>query len=399
MPTLPNPLTRTMRVLVGAIRTFVGRFFRGDEPEPLAAMAESWRTYRESLDRFYALAEGRLAEGASLEPGELERLDPALDGALAASEQIRRAAERGLRTTHGLEHEGLTDMLLATAAVDAMVAVDLAAVDPDLAYYSGGLRESGEERTGERREMLADADRLFGIEGEGPAPIAGAQLDPGADALRAEAWGRIDELVELASRPALRIGTSIASLALGRLIEVVSLDVGRTFRDALRDVGVGRRTLRFVGEHAKKLLEVVAPGFADEMVELASEGAQVERVVGRVAGADRGKEEVARQLHRAQPVPDPRASELQLGMKRLIDGYETQMKWVGRGAKWVGWGKEILSVLLVHVGGPLAVAGILLAGGAYVGYSATDRIDGRDLGPLDLVDGVVRLSERLEPTR
>jgi hypothetical protein len=118
-------------------------------------------------------------------------------------------------------------------------------------------------------------------------------------------------------------------------------------------------------------------------------------VVGRVAGADKGKEEVASLLERAQPVPDARSSELQLGMNRLVDAYETQMKWVDRGAKWVGWGKEILSVLLVHVGGPLAVAGILLGGGAYVGYSATDRIDARNLGPLDLVDGVVRLTERL----
>ena len=354
-------------------------------------MRAAWEGYRSSLQEFYEVAARPLAAGAKLEPAELARLDPALDSALASSEQIRRAGKRALRTARYHEYDEVAELLLATAAVDAMVAVDVAAVDPGLAEYSSPEGGTPAERAAERGLTLDEVDALFA---RGPDVIAGAQRDPDPDALRMEVEEAIDELVRLAAGPAGRFGRSIASIGLADLLEVVSFEVGKTFKDALKDMGVGRRALGFVREHALKLIELGVPhAIAETMVEIGTEGIDISGFVGRVARAEDGKAMARREARGAQSLDPGKTADLQTALSLLISRYRGHTKWLGRSARWLGWGSSALASFLP--GGFLAVAAVNLAGAAYVGYSVIDRIDARKLHFADRVEGVVRLVRKL----
>jgi hypothetical protein len=80
----------------------------------------------------------------------------------------------------------------------------------------------------------------------------------------------------------------------------------------------------------------------------------------------------------------------------LESNYRKHMQWLGRSARWLRRGASPLAHLGALAVGPLSyaiVSGVFFVGIGYVGYSLTDRLDARNLGFADRVEGVVRLVE------
>jgi hypothetical protein len=389
-------------------------------------MREAWASVAEHARHFHEMSGGQLIEGQAIEgfPGNLVGV---LDPLLAYSETLRRQGDSALRD--GEDYELVSTLMLGAASVDAMLARDLATLDPDVnrnryepwfAEQGGdpeSLAEDADPRSifEEGEDLLSEVGELFG---GAPQPSAGRCPFPDRPALVSETEATIERLVGVAAGPATDLARGLATVAVAASGELLSalmhLDVvtelerrgrelnkhaPRFLREHVAKVATLRSDHRVVDEMAKKVREKTVETIGEEIEEQA-EGpvASLLRFVSAPAVAAAHAEQ---RVGHAPEISQDQGDALLAELTTLQRMYGEQMHWIGKSALWLRRGAR----LLVHLGavavGPLSYAigaGVFFVGFGYVGYSLADRIDARDLGVADRVDGVVRLVDRHIPT-
>jgi hypothetical protein len=385
----------------------------------ISGMQEAWGSFEGHARSFRESARESLLAGEALEE-QSEELVSVLDALVESSENLRRQGDSALR--EGEEYEYVSTLILATAAVDAMLARDLAVLDPeiDLARLEEWLSGRGGERT--ILEEDAEPDRVF-KEGERlleevgqlfsgqPPPNAGRSPNHDRATLASEATTAIERLENLATPPARDLAGGLVGVAFagvgGFLSAAVHIDVvteieragntlnkhaPRLLREHVAKVATLRSDSRILDEMAKEVGERV-----DARVDAAG---VVGSLLRSVYGSQKAVAHVRQRIDNAPELTDQQADALLADLTALHSKYSGQMHWLGKSALWLRRGAR----LMVHLGalavGALSYAiggGVFFVGFGYVGYSLTDRIDARNLGFADRVDGVIRLVDRHIP--
>jgi len=374
-------------------------------------MREAWHQLRPRVAGFYELATPFLEGVVRREP--IEELDRQAQAALDASSRVRAEAEEQLVTASGAEYAEVSVLLLAAATVDAMLACDIAMLDPELGMgYTGALDDPGVEFAAigsERTEILSDADALFGL--EATAGSAGAQAITEPAVLTREVHQATQRLVKTAAEPERELVRGFLTVSIGELVAVADLVPHLT---ALAGEWHHRahRACGFLREHVQK---IAALGH-DEAIEVELEhelpetfGEQLSRrldirdLLARLAAVEAADEQTSTAIDRAATRGlCASAVDLLIGDLIALEAeYRKQTEWLTRSARWVRRGATplIRVIDLIAPGaGTLAgrpiLAGAFMVGGLYVAYSLTDRIDARQLHGLDRIEGIVRLVDR-----
>lgn len=202
--------------------------------------------------------------------------------------------------------------------------------------------------------------------------------------------------MDLASEPAGEILRGVALLAGGEAVELLSNALQVEVVEAVSEAapGFAGRAKRFLLEHVLKLLELRGDWLADDIGDKVAEWIHPRNLLVKAARAEGAKTSTQTTIEGAKALDAEAVDALRSDLGHLHHGYVTQTVWIAKSARWLRRGSSLLCVLLASVGGPLALAGVYLVGGGYVVYSLMDRIDARDLGAADLVEGVVRLVTR-----
>lgn len=373
----------------------------------IQGMSSAWPQFRAAVDGFYSEAGERLRNGESLDADSFERISLPLDAAWEWSITLRREAEEVLLSSTGQLYEDAARLLLVAAAVDAMLATDIAAVDPNPGIAElrspdpleeGATYQSVDE---ERRQMLEEADAEYLDMPE----MAGAEVPRDKNAVIREVEGSIDELIELAEDPGRGMVRGLASVAVGGVVEFVALAAEADVSSGLEQAahGMSSRVPKFVAEFVLKIRDLHLPGtdfireVAEQVKEVFSDRLNVAGLLKKLAAADKATD-LARGAIDRSTHPDPDA--LQRDLTELTRAYKKQTKWLAKTAKWLRRGGLPISHLLTPVIGPVGppvIGGVFLLGAGYVGYSVTDRIDARNLGFAGPIDGVVVLVDRHFP--
>jgi len=389
-------------------------------------MREAWASVEGYARQLHEMSGGQLIEGQAIEgfPGNLPGV---LDPLLESSEALRREGDLALRD--GEDYELVSTLMLGAATVDAMLARDLATLDPDVdrdRFEPWFAREGGNpERLAEDadpRSIFEESEDLLGEVGElfggAPQQSEGRSPFPDRPALVGEIEAEIEGLVSLAAGPATDLARGLVIVAIAASGELLSalmhLDVvtelerrgqelnrhaPRFLREHVAKVSTLRGDHRVVDEMAKKVSEKTVERIGEEIEEQA-EGpvASLLRFVSAPAVAAAHTDQ---RVAHAPEITQDQGDTLLAGLTTLRVTYGEQMRWIGKSALWLRRGTR----LLVHLGavavGPLSYAigaGVFFVGFGYVGYSLADRIDARDLGVADRVDGVVRLVDRHIPS-
>ncbi len=379
----------------------------------IEGMSQAWLSYSEGVGNFYEIAGPILSGGEPLAPDVFEgnSLREALDGALAASLRIRLGAAGPLAGSRRESYERIARMLLAAAAVDAMVACDLAALDPYRAgaYRGGpGLGEADAETIqGERFETIRRAGAEFEQLGKAfPAGAGEGGVDGGGAQLILDVSATLRALQRDAGKPARRFVGNLLSIGLG---EAVTLVLAVTHVDLMARLQhaasiIGRHAPGFLREHLAKLLALGAEGAEEatkELVESAPQAvlwrAPIEAVLAKIAAVERGREHVETVINATPVLPPDGVVELKRDLTTLGHNFQAQMELLEKSAKWLGRGGSLLSHLVslaLPGAGVAVVCGVHAIGGGYVAYSLIDRVDARDLRIADRVEGVVPLVDR-----
>lgn len=375
----------------------------------IQGMSEAWSSYRNAVDHFYSVAGERLRNGESLDPDGFLTIGQTLDSATEWSGAIRREAEELLAFATGSLYDDISRLVLVAAAVDAMLANDIVAVDPDPEIAElrspDPLDEGATYQTtdDERHQMLQEADAEFL---DMPEPqMAGAREPPNKQAVIREVHGSVDELMKLAGDPGRQMVRGIVSVAFGAIgtfvAEVVAADV--TTHLATAAGSLPSRAPKFIDEYVLKLRSLremvpdVIEEIADHVEEVLAGHLSVAALLAKVAASGNAKTEVSGRINGSTTATASDADALQSELIGLEKAYGKQTKWLGKSAKWLRRGGVPASRLLIPVIGPVGpavVGGVFLLGAAYVAYSVTDRIDARKLGFAGRVDGVIVLVER-----
>jgi hypothetical protein len=389
-------------------------------------MREAWVSVEGQARLFHNLSEGFLVEGQAMEgfPGDLVDV---LDPLLASSERLRRRGDSALR--EGEDYELVSTLMLGAASVDAMIARDLATLDPDVNpdryepwfVEQGGdperLVEDADPRTifEDGEELLSEVGELFG---SAPQRALGRSPFPDRLTLVSETEAEIKRLIDLAAQPATDFARGLVTVAFAASGELLSalmhLDVVSELER--RGRGLNKHALRFLREHVAKvatlrsdhrIVDELATKIREETTETIGEeieehakgpAASLLRFVSAPAAA---AAHAAQRVSHAPEITQDQGDGLLAELTTLRVMYDEQMRWVGKSALWLRRGAR----LLVHLGavavGPLSYAigaGVFFVGFGYIGYSLADRIDARDLGVADRIEGVVRLVDRQIPS-
>lgn len=162
-----------------------------------------------------------------------------------------------------------------------------------------------------------------------------------------------------------------------------------------------KRAAGFLREHVGKV-EALHPD-ARVLADVAGrlrERVRAEKLLDGVAGAALADRIVAARILAADQFTEQTAENLAADLRELTGPFRRQSEVIGKSAGWLRWGATPLTHLVAPIVGHAIVAGVYLTGIGYVAYALTDRIDARDLGIADRVDGVVRIVEaRTRPAR
>ncbi len=380
-------------------------------------MQRTWVPLSEELARFYEYARPRLLEVTPFNDDDYEQVSPMLDLVLTLSEQIRHEADAELRDARGAEYELASTMLLAAATVDAMLATDLATLDPDpqlqeLGYVYRLAEVEGIERLDrDRNEVLDDTNTLFRGQAQ---PLGGAQGGGTPEGLINEVEGSIDALTQLALGPARDSIAGLVNAAGGPVLHFVTSVAHIEVTLALERVATKLarwHSPRFLREYVSKIVTLRAEGGVVDTVgrelsgaaeeaavdQLAEDLANASRVVfllTRIANTDGARFHASQSILAKEGLSSPAIESLEGELRKLEGDYKTQMKWAGRSARWLGRGGPILGHLMAPGVSVPVLCGVFFVGTGYVAYSLVDRIDERNLGFADHVEGVVRLVDR-----
>jgi hypothetical protein len=377
-------------------------------------MHEAWASLEEYARNFREMSrESLLAEQALEEPSD--ELVGVLDPLLESSERLRRQGDSALR--EGEEYEWVSTLMLGAAAVDAMLARDLSVLEPGLdhdsvrAWFESQGEHIEEEDPGavfeEGEELLTEVGRLFG---EAPEQLAGRSPFPNHPALVGETEDTLENLMRLAVGPATDLARGLVTVAMAGSGELLSAALHLDIVTELEHSGekLGRHAPRFLREHVAKvatlrsderIIDEMAKKVGEEIEERA--GGPVDALLRFVSAPTVAAAHAVQRVGHAPEITQEQGDALLADLTTLQARYDEQMRWVGKSARWLRRGAR----LLVHLGavavGPLSYAigaGVFFVGFGYVGYSLADRIDARDLGFADRVEGVVRLVDRQIPS-
>jgi hypothetical protein len=391
-----GPLGRVLQtlgqVLLGlgtTVRGVVARILGRPPPRRSDRVRGAWPPFRDGVAALYTRVGDRLGTGGYLEPTELEALTPVLDTTLEASARIRTQARRALRRAPSDDYDEITALVLAAASVDAMLAADIAYLDPRLADARDREEDAPEEMRAYREATLTEADRLFARPG---VAVAGGQAAGDPDALRKVVDGEVDRLVQLAEKPAHEVVRGVTALAIGSLLELIPIDPSEQIGRLLSGLP-NSWPVRFLREHLLKLIELKPPEDAAEEVAEVTNGIDFAPALAAIAGVRVAKTRSAARINAAAAVSRDAEASLRTDLTALTTGYATQTHWIEKSARWVRRGGVPLSHLLAPTG-PIVVGAVFMVGGSYLVYSLTDRLDARRLGIADRVVGVVRLVQQ-----
>ncbi|MHB1834692.1 MAG: hypothetical protein ACYCXW_06980 [Solirubrobacteraceae bacterium] len=305
-------------------------------------MSEAWPRFREAVDAFYYEARDRLRNGESLDPDSFERAGAPLDAAWEWSITIRREAEDELASATAAQYDHTVRLLLVAAAVDAMLASDIAVLDPNPEVAElrspdplgqGATYESTDQ---ERNAMLGEADAEYrDIPG-----IAGAQTPPDKEALIGEAHSSIDGLMKLAEDPGRGMVRGLASVVVGVAAEFVTAAVEADVTSNLEAAanGMSSRMPRFLAEYALKVRaihEIVPDAIgevAHEITEVVTEHLSVAGLLAKVAATRQAKDKVATVIRGSTKATVAAADALQRDLHELTTAYGKQTKWLSLNA-------------------------------------------------------------------
>jgi hypothetical protein len=384
----------------------------------IEGMRVGWRALAPALDAFYDRAGGALLERQRLDEEQFSALDPLLGEMLEASAAIRREAEDELSEERIDGYQQTAELLLATATLDALLASDLARLEPfpqiaptelpSLAeIFDGWTRErierelelelpSPQEIFAEGQETLAQVAILF----DAIPPLGGGEHHPRSrQALSGDARDAIVNLVELADGPGaelLRGFWAAASLGASGLLDAAErVEVLAKLQRSVEAL-VGRSP-RFLREHVAKIARLCPQSwFVDEatssLADRFSARSLLERVAQSQLAADRSRDWIANAPRLSWPAID----DLRRDLDELESRYRKHTKWIRKSARVLRFGNKPLAGVAVATLGPpglVVLPGVFALGAGYVAYSLADRLDARELGVADLVPGVVRLVE------
>ena len=393
----------------------------------IEGMVVEWRRVAEAADEFYARTERRLIAGETLPPKELEALLPLTEAMVSSSERTRDEAIGPLEE-RGATRELAADLLVAAAAVDALLARDLAALDPiSVSRLAPGRRLSSAvierlrpapveadegrpdqvQQVAEGRELLAQVQALFDdTMPEGGLPlIAGrAPVYRTPYALIGDVRDTVTDVVDTAVAPTKHlIAGFFVSAGLGVTHVISAAELVKAVNSLDPSLGKALQPApKMLRQHVLKLAAVMPEGWGfNSAAEALTDRLSPQRLLQKVADAPGAVKISAACIQMSDPaVVEERASVLIDDLERLETSYKKHLKWLRRSAAILRYGALPLATAAnaaVPGGGWLIMPGVFALGTGYVAYSLTDRLDARNLGPADLVDGVVRLVERRIP--
>jgi hypothetical protein len=395
----------------------------------LRLVAET-RAFREATEEY-------LRGGASLDAERFAEWAQSFDEILGLSEGLRRQADRTLRDARagrggkaaesgeaaeaywhpadryestpeepdrygpaGAAHRRASDVVLAAAAIDALLARDLLALDSDAEHDRGEdpLGASLEETYAEGALLLDEADGLFG---GALAPARGGSPQASRGELLLTVQEIAGRLGQRAEPPAHDLASGLLTAAGGGVLDFLSstqhLDVLSSLEE--RAKRLAKHAPRFLREHVAKIVTLrhdswVSDEAAGQAMEWAAHQIGVAPMLYGISGLDRGVAMSAARIENAPAVDQAGAQQLTTDLEALDAGFAAHMEWLGKSARWLRRGASPLTHLGALTLGPLGppvLAGVFFVGIAYVAYSLTDSLDARDLGFGDRVEGVVPL--------
>jgi hypothetical protein len=384
----------------------------------IAGMTEAWERLRAGADELYSQTSEYLMAGQILEYGRLSDFGSLLDQMLEASEQMQQQADAALTELTATEDEQTADhdyvqiaeLTLAAAAVDALLARDILALDPDI-EYDRDEEPAAEGSTpadiyAEGQALLKRVDDLFN---ELLRPLAGrSPYDPGDPQILIDEVELVTRrLVDLAGPPTHELVLGLRKVATGPISGVFSAvqHLGVISTLDLRAQALAKHAPRFVRAHVAKIVTLRPDGrvldeTAEQLTDWIVENMNTVALLERVADSPKAVAAASTWIEAISSIEQEQADALLADLTTLSNDYRKHMDWIGDSAKWLRRGASPLSHLGAAVVGPLSYAvatGIFFVGIGYVGYSLTDRLDARRLGFADRVEGVVRLVERHLP--
>jgi hypothetical protein len=410
-------------------------------------MGKSWEVVVSEAHEFYAQTSEYLRTGRPLDRGPFLELTPRLDQMLNASEELRRQADAVLRPydeayearrreegyetrQHDAEYElgrrdawyepnqreeeygrqrkeeygQVSKLLLAAATIDAMLARDIAALDPDIEYARHeelAAEESNPESLYfEGKRDLEQADALFrGLS----AQLAGGAALPDRQALIGEVQQVTADLFNRANAPAHDFMLGLLDVAGGGALDFLSAGQHVDVLDTLEKTGqkLAKHAPRFLRAHVSKIVTLRPDGsIVTRMAERIAGRTAVRDLLVFVAAPERLDMLAGERITNAPNITEEAAAGLRHDLMVLEHDYQEQMDWIGKSARWLRRSVKPLKHLVFLIFGPLShvvICGVFFVGLGYVGYSLTDRFDARDLGFADRVEGVSRLVVRHIP--
>ncbi len=381
----------------------------------IAGMRSEWRILQEGLEGIRPSISEALAAGQPIAGFSDDQLR-SLDQILEASESLRRQGDLAIRDEE--PYQVVSVLLLAAAAVDVMVASDLAEVDSEFNPGQGAafLREYGrdptefEPVTGELAEgIIREGDGLISevadlFETLAP-PIFGSSPFPDRAALRHGVQNGVTQMVDAGVPPATGLAKGMFTLSFGGLGEFISATMHADVAAELARSAhhLGKHSPRFLREHVAKMATLrsdqrTVDRVTDRVKEATEEAVEhfglIESLLGFVAGPEDCIAYSERKIASAFVIENQHADALVHGLASLQANWNRQMHWIAISARWLRRGIRFLAHLAAAAIGPLSYvfgAGIFLVGLGYVCYALADHLDARNLGLADRVPGVVRI--------
>jgi hypothetical protein len=387
----------------------------------IEGMRLAWLRLAPALDGFYERAGGPLMEGQRLDEQRFAVLDELVGPMIEASAAIRSEAESVLSETIGEDYASASELLLAAATLDVVLACDLAVLEPvqepksasppsasapsfsdvfDLWSLERSMREaeapSPLEVFAEGQEAVGQVAVLFDAI---PAVGGGEHRPRSRAALLGDTRDAVVNLVALAESPGSELVKGFfagAGAGIGAVIDAAARGDALSKLRVDTDAIIGRSP-RFLREHVAKLVSLCPESwFVDEATSAVASRLSVRKMLERVAEADVAVERSGQWIESAPQLRWPAIDNLRRDLDGLEGRYRKQTKLIRKSARILRFGAVPLSGVACATLGPAGLAvvpGVFALGTGYIAYSLTDRLDARDLGVLDLVEGVVRLVE------
>lgn len=367
-------------------------------------MRDGWERLAGRVGDFYGEVREPLLAGIPISRDGTAPVQRLTEEILESSAAIRSEGADALSGASQRDYGRATELLLAVASIDALLATDLAALASPGA--PGGPLELDEEAEvisreaglDEGQQLIAEVDDLF----RGLARATGAApANPEPAQLIAEARDAALQLTMSAAVPGDTLARGfIAATSLGAVPAFEVLSQMHVLTQLPEAGGLRARALGFVRQYAGKLRALLPSDWVFDTIAMQLEArVSVSPLLAKTAGVDAANRFVYDRIMNAEPAPDAHQADLlRAALTELCDGYRGHTFWLHKGARrlrFFGGGVVHVAVVLLGPAGYCVMPAAFLLGEGYVAYSLADRIDARRLGPADRVEGIVRIVRRI----